>query len=120
MVSPTPFPDLAPDEPSVVATPGGTALLGSLCRDCGTMAFPARPVCYRCGGTQVGPAPVGARGRVYAGTTVHVSSIRATPYHLAYVDLDGGPRVLGRITAPAAIGEVVRVTGEGRDWSFTR
>jgi uncharacterized OB-fold protein len=120
MATPVPIPDLATDSPLVVGTPEGVALLGSLCQGCGAPAFPARAVCYRCGGTRVEPAPVGTHGRVYASTTVHVSSTRETPYHLAYVDLDGGPRVLGRLTAPAGIGDDVHVTGTGRDWSFTR
>jgi uncharacterized OB-fold protein len=120
MAAPTPIPDLADGTSPVVATPNGTALLGSLCRDCGASAFPARPTCHRCGGAEVAPAAIGVTGTVYASTTVHVSSSRETPYHLAYVDLDGGPRVLGRTDTMAAIGEVVRVTGAGRDWRFAR
>jgi uncharacterized OB-fold protein len=114
---PTPIPDLAEDTPHVVATPDGLALRGSVCAGCGTAAFPARAVCYHCGGDEATPAPVGVRGRVYASTTVQVAK---PPYHLAYVDLDDGPRVLGRTATALAIGDVVHVTGEGRDWSFSR
>ncbi|MEU4236900.1 zinc ribbon domain-containing protein [Actinoplanes sp. NPDC026619] len=117
---PSPLPDLADDAAYVTDTPGGVALVGSRCRDCAAAAFPARAVCYRCGGDAVERGPVGTAGRVYASTTVHVSSVRPTPYHLAYVDLDGDLRVLGRVDTATAPGDVVRVTGAGRDWSFAR
>jgi uncharacterized OB-fold protein len=120
MVSPKPYPDLTDDSPEVVDTPGGAQLLGSVCRACRAAAFPARAVCYRCGGTRVDRAPIGSRGHVYASTTVHVSSVRPTPYHLAYVDLEDGPRVLGRVDAPVGIGDLVRVTGGSHSWTFTR
>lgn len=43
-------------------------------------------------------ADFGPEGTVWATTTIHVASgDRAAPYTLAYVDLDGGPRILAHV-----------------------
>jgi uncharacterized OB-fold protein len=60
------------------------------------MATP-RPVCAACGGP-VAEAAFGPEGVVYASTVVRIAvGDRKPPYALAYVDLDGGPRVLAHV-----------------------
>jgi uncharacterized OB-fold protein len=50
-------------------------------------------------------AVFGPGGRIWAVTSVHISvQERPTPYVLAYVDLDDGPRILAHVhTDPAAV-----------------
>ena len=88
-------------------------LLGSRCDACGTAVFPARDFCPRCRGeaTRTG-VPLSAQGAVYSYTVVHQApGGRATPYVLAYVDLDDEVRVLARLDhAPAEVRIGMRVS----------
>jgi uncharacterized OB-fold protein len=88
-------------------------LLASRCPGCGNRAFPATDFCHVCAGAEPPVVErIPARGTVYSRTTIFTAPAEfPTPYVLAYVDLDDGPRVLGRLTdqdPPAAIGDVVR------------
>jgi uncharacterized OB-fold protein len=96
-------------------------LKGSRCADCEALFFPARTVCTACGGEQLVPAPLGSSGRVYAWTTVHVSSAGPTPYTIGYVDLDCGVRVLARLTGALSrlvLDGPVTLNVSESDWSF--
>lgn len=87
-------------------------LLASRCPECGNRMFPAADYCHvcACAGPLV-PERIPARGTVYSSTRIFTAPAEfPTPYVLAYVDLDDGPRVLGRLAEqdpPAAIGDVV-------------
>ncbi|WP_062214517.1 Zn-ribbon domain-containing OB-fold protein [Streptomyces sp. NBRC 109706] len=78
---------------------GGWWLVASRCDGCANHAYPAADHCHRCGAEGPLPrVPIPARGRVYTHTRVHTAPAGfPTPYTLAYVDLDDGPRVLGRL-----------------------
>lgn len=53
-------------------------------------------------------APALTSGTVYACTTLHVPLPgHQAPYTLAYVDLDGGGRVLSAVDRPVVVGERV-------------
>jgi uncharacterized OB-fold protein len=82
--------------------PDGARVLGSLCQSCGyrlAIKLEHCPVCRE----PLSAAVFGPGGRIWAVTSVHISvQERATPYVLAYVDLDGGPRILAHVHADAA------------------
>jgi uncharacterized OB-fold protein len=87
-------------------------LLGSRCDACGTAVFPSRDFCPRCRSeaTRIG-VPLSAQGAVHSYTVVHQApGGRATPYVLAYVDLDDEVRVLARLDhAPTEVHIGMRV-----------
>jgi uncharacterized protein len=61
------------------------------------------------------PTSFGPGGIVWSSTTVHLRVGDLTPpFVLAYVDIDGGPRVLARIVGATEVhaGGVVRFVGE--------
>ncbi|MCZ4551075.1 Zn-ribbon domain-containing OB-fold protein [Gordonia rubripertincta] len=90
----------------------------SQCSNCGHRFTYPRLHCARCGSLSISSAPLDGYGTVYAVTVVRTHpdpEFRAlTPYAVAYVDLDGGGRVLARLTgedsAAAAIGDRVRLS----------
>jgi uncharacterized OB-fold protein len=108
--------------PRVVARPEGGGLVeGRRCTACGEVAAFAWPACPACGGP-VEPARFGPEGTVWSATVVRIPVPgRTPPYGLAYVDLDGGPRVLAHTGGPVPIGARVRlVPGEGDDGDDVR
>ncbi|HFJ0421401.1 TPA: Zn-ribbon domain-containing OB-fold protein [Pseudomonas aeruginosa] len=78
------------------------SLLGSVCTQCGTRMFPARPFCPACDCTDIeSDVELASRGRVYSYTVIHQApGGRKTPYTLAYVDLNDGVRVMAQVDAP--------------------
>lgn len=122
-----PVADLRRAEPDVERGAAGVQLLGSRCSRCDGVGFPFRSVCHRCGSRETARAPLGDGGVLYSWTTVHVSTTRATPYDVGYVDLVVGAeelRVLGQLRPQGhqwAIGNPVTLlevddTAEG--WAF--
>ncbi|WP_460854859.1 Zn-ribbon domain-containing OB-fold protein [Nocardiopsis coralliicola] len=117
-------------QPPGTPAPGPTALFraaldqGRLayqrCTACATPFHRPRLLCPQCGATSHTWEDAAGPGTVYSATTVHrpPRPHRAhAPYQVALVDLDEGPRVMGRIHsragAPppeAAIGDRVRFT----------
>jgi hypothetical protein len=65
------------------------------------------------------PDTFGPRGTVFSATVIRISvSDRVPPYGLAYVDLDGGPRILAHVTSTDSAldsGELVVVAGATPD-----
>lgn len=92
------------------------AVLGGRCERCGYSTAPATPRCPGCGGATT-TARFSARGTVWASTVVHIPvGDRQAPFGLAYVDIDGGPRVLALTGDPASpIGASVRLVQIGDD-----
>ncbi len=75
-------------------------LIGSRCRACGRIAFPARTMCAGCGAEATDETPVGRRGRIRSSAVVHHAPLGFTaPYVVALVELDEGPLVFCPITA---------------------
>ena len=95
------------------------------CDDCGHLIWYPRAHCPSCGSTAVSwrdlPAPV--VGQVYTHTVVrrHGDPFFAAraPYVVAWVDIDGGPRVLTEIVEvdadAVAVGDRVALTWEDHD-----
>jgi len=94
----------------------GALLAGVRCQACGYRIAGEAPWCPKCRGA-VEPAQFGPRGVVWSVTTVWIGvQDRATPYTLAYVDLDDGPRILAHVegadpVAPPVVGARVALTG---------
>jgi len=87
---------------------------GSACAACGHVAARQHDRCERCLGSTT-PKSFGPGGTVWSSTTVHLRiGDLAPPFVLAYVDIDGGPRVLARIVDAIEIpaGGAVRFVGD--------
>lgn len=71
------------------------------CRDCSSYFFYPRVLCPECWGENVEWAPVSGKGTVYSYTVVHRSDLQAfaekTPYILAIIELDEGPRMTANV-----------------------
>lgn len=97
---------------------GAPGVVGTRCSACGHPSLWSAPRCQRCGGT-VAAAVFGPLGVVWSSTVVRVPVPgRTPPYALAYVDLDGGPRVLAHVAdldERVAPGSRVRVSGTTGD-----
>ena len=95
------------------------------CDDCGTVIWWPRSLCPACSSFELSSFDATGNGTVYSYTVVHKSQGRswneATPYVLAYVELDEGPRLMTNIVdcdpTSVAVDSPVRVvwhdTGEG-------
>jgi uncharacterized OB-fold protein len=79
--------------PIGVDSDGTPSLVGSRCESCDAVYFPRRLVCFECRSVQLQDRLLSRRGVLYSWTTVHVSSSRAVPYAVGYVDLPEGVRV---------------------------
>lgn len=76
-------------------------LLGTYCENCKTSFFPPREVCPKCRRKgKVREVEFSGRGRVFSYTVIHVGpkTFEAyTPYILALVELEEGPKTLSQI-----------------------
>jgi uncharacterized OB-fold protein len=83
------------------------------CRDCDQTRFPPMPRCPWCATTAFELVESTGRGIVYSFVTAHVAVspgyVGPLPYSVATVELEEGPRLLGRVEPPAplAIGDRV-------------
>lgn len=97
-------------------------LLLQRCRDCGVLRFFPRYLCTACGSEHVEWAEASGRGTVHSFTIVHRAAFpefqARTPYVVALIDLEEGPRmmtnIVGRGALKVAIGDPVTVTFEAR------
>lgn len=73
-------------------------LVGSRCERCGTVSWPGRAICHRCGSADTAEIVLGQRGSLVTHTTVWVPlpGLEA-PYTLGQVDLPEGVRVFAHI-----------------------
>ena len=104
----------ADPRPVVVEVGGRHLLAGARCVACGHALARVVPRCSRCRGP-VEAERFGPEGSIWATTVVHIAAEPGgeAPYALAYVDLDGGPRVLLHLDtggARAGIGDRVRLS----------
>ena len=73
-------------------------LMGVECRSCGHLMLPPRPICNRCGSTDLGWRRCGGGGAVAAKTVIAVPLTRfqeRCPYGVVIVTLDEGMSVSG-------------------------
>jgi uncharacterized OB-fold protein len=121
---PTPAPAVSPEaERFWNATAEGKLLLPR-CRACASTFWYPRGLCPSCGATDLEWTEASGQGTIYSFTVIHrgEGAYRdATPYVVAYVELDEGPRLLTNVvdTDPdtVTVGQAVEVvfhdTGEG-------
>lgn len=72
-------------------------LLVNACRACGRASLYARPFCPHCWSEDVDLAPATGRARLYTWSVIHQNAApfsERTPYVLAMVDLEEGPRLM--------------------------
>jgi len=78
-------------------------LEGTECPKCGKKYFPVRSVCPECHRESVGRmknVKFSGKGKVFSHTVIHVGSSMfqmQTPYIMAIIELDEGPRIAGQI-----------------------
>ena len=97
-------------------------LLLQRCTACQTLRFFPRLLCTHCGSEQVEWVEASGRGAVHSFTIVHRAAFpefqAQTPYVVALVDLEEGPRMMTNIVGEDAlgvdIGETVQVVFEPR------
>jgi uncharacterized OB-fold protein len=97
-------------------------LLLQRCADCGTLRFFPRYLCTECGSDDADWAEASGRGTVHSFTIVHRAAFpefqSRTPYVVALIDLEEGPRMMSNIVGEDAlkveIGEPVTVVFEPR------
>jgi uncharacterized OB-fold protein len=101
------FPDVAfVVEPGVDRFWGGASegrLVLPQCAEDGALLWPPRPFCPRHMTSEVGWTEVSGRGVVHTYTVVHRGEgafAASSPYVLAYVELDEGPRILTNLITP--------------------
>lgn len=72
-------------------------LMVNACRSCGQSSLYARPFCPHCWCEEVELAPASGRARLYTWSVIHQNAgpfESRTPYVLAMVDLEEGPRLM--------------------------
>lgn len=97
-------------------------LLLQQCADCGAIRFFPRYLCTECGSDNTDWVEASGKGTVHSFTVVHRAAFpefqAQTPYVVALVDLEEGPRMMTNIVGDGAldveIGEPVTVTFEAR------
>lgn len=101
--------------PGLVDASGPTPrLVAGKCNACGALSFPKAVVCPACLSQDIGQTHLASEGLLYSFATVHQAPRHwKVPYHLGYVDLTDGIRVLAHIEGEPSIGAKVRL-GIGR------
>jgi hypothetical protein len=97
-------------------------LLLQRCGDCRTLRFFPRYLCTACGSDRTEWAEASGRGTVHSFTIVHRAAFpefqAITPYVVALIDLEEGPRMMTNIVGDdalsVAIGDAVTVVFEER------
>ena len=72
-------------------------LMVNACGSCGRLSLHVRPFCPHCWSDDVALQPASARARLYTWSVVHSNGApfdARTPYILAMVDLEEGPRLM--------------------------
>jgi uncharacterized protein len=110
-------PNGADPRPEIRCTSDGDwVVVGRRCCTCAETVAYTWPRCPACA-SEVEPADFGPLGTVWSSTVVRIAVPGHTPpYSLAYVDLEGGPRVLAHVAGwtsgePAPIDGRVQLTG---------
>jgi uncharacterized OB-fold protein len=90
----------------LAGTPSEPVLLGSECRECGTVTFPRQSACPRCTSTDVTERRLARRGTLWSWTIQrfrpksppYTGPEAFEPYGVGYVELPGEVRVEARLT----------------------
>lgn len=96
------------------------------CGRCGRIDTPTRSLCATCLSGALEPVDVPGTGVLVSWTTIRRAPTRfreEAPYDIAVVDLDDGPRVVGRLAAdsapPTPGSRLVAIRAEGANAVFT-
>ncbi|WP_084265282.1 Zn-ribbon domain-containing OB-fold protein [Actinomadura macra] len=118
-VLPTPQPVVNPDTEKFWKAAAEGTFLGKRCDDCGEAIWYPRPICPFCHSMNTRWEAFTGRGVVYSYSVVHRAAGEwkgVTPYVLAYVELEEGPRVMTNIVdcdvEQVRIGDAVEVVFE--------
>ena len=122
-LGPLPGPDINADARTYWAAAAEERLVVQCCDECGIYRFYPRPLCPDCASDQATWTEVSGQGSVHTFTIVHRAPNKEfqaiTPYVIALIDLDEGPRmmanILGNDAIEVAIGDRVRVIFKERD-----
>ncbi|WP_137894436.1 Zn-ribbon domain-containing OB-fold protein [Ramlibacter sp. 2FC] len=122
MITPLPQPEPNADSRPYWSAASEGRLLIRACKACGAKHFMPRHLCPECWSDQLEWVDSAGRGTVHSFSIVHRAPTpefaAGTPYVIAMVDLDEGPRmfanVIGEGALAVAIGDRVRVTFEER------
>ena len=117
-----PAPIINPDSAAYWEGAREGKLLLQRCCDCGRLRFFPRYLCTECGSDKTEWSEVSGRGTVHIFTIVHRAAFpefqAITPYIVALIDLEEGPRMMTNIVGDdahdVAIGDAVTVTFEAR------
>lgn len=121
---PTPAPVVNPETEAFWSATAEGRLLLPRCRACGYVIWYPRGLCPSCASTDVEWVDASGRGTIYSFTVIRRGEgayREATPYVVAYVELDEGPRALTNVVdcdpEGLRIGQAVEVvfhdSGEG-------
>lgn len=121
-----PAPPIDPDSAAFWAGLREHRLVVQACPQCEKTRFPPGPSCPYCAAPGGDPVEIGLHGTIYSWITVRRPLDPAfadeVPYTLAAVDLDDGPRIVGRLQqgAPTIDGRVDVVFHDHPEWTELR
>ncbi len=75
-------------------------LLGTACRECGTITCPPKMTCQQCAGMDLDVTELSGRGKIMTFTTVYVApqgKEAEAPYTIVLVELTEGPWIMGNL-----------------------
>ena len=76
-------------------------IMGTRCKDCGTLSFPPRADCPKCRGNQIAWIPIDRKAKLVTFTEVYFAPPAfqdSTPYLLGVAELEAGVRVFAPIS----------------------
>lgn len=84
---------------------GEHKLVGSRCKGCGKLYFPARPMCPECHGKDMEAVELSGRGKLAAYSVIYIAPTamiqagydRKNPYCAAVVSLEEGPSICAQL-----------------------
>lgn len=97
---PAPTPPITPESERFWDATCDERLLVRECRECGRVYHYPREHCPSCASSNTGWIEASGRGTIYSVTVSHQGSgeyADATPFALAYVELEEGPRIMTNI-----------------------
>lgn len=93
-------------------------LVGSRCKSCGKLFFPARPMCPECHGKDMEATELSGKGKLTAYSVIYIATTamiqagfdRKNPYCAAVVQLDEGPSICAQVIgADVAHPETIKI-----------
>ena len=84
-------------------------LLLQRCRPCANIYFPPRPFCPKCGSRSIDLLKASGRATLHSYVINHLVGVGESPYSVAVVELDEGPRMMTNIVGSAQTPEALRI-----------